>query len=745
MKRKVFAVHDVRGLLAVALVFILLMPSLAWSVEPPPSLKTVPLPEIPNLDQFIKDQNAAIQLGKALFWDIQLGSDGQACASCHFQAGADPRIKNQITPGLPDARFPGGDTNFGNNPVTGNRDYPQFSPNYTLKAEDFPLTKLADPDDPNSIIADTNDVISSLGVFLAKFLSTIPFSSKEKNIPQNDPVFSVGCKNVRRVEPRNTPTVINAAFNFTNFWDGRANNIFNGVNPFGASDQKARIYVNNNGKLQQEIVRLQNSSLASQAVGPPLSVFEMSFQGREFANIGRKMLSLTPLGKQMVHPEDSVLGPLSRARLDAWGRLVGNPGLTVSYATLIKKAFYNKYWDSTQPITLEEYIYQNPDVVRSMRSPLSIGTGSIGRGTQKAALRNSLDLGIGSMEWGSRGASLGSYAVLGIGSTLGRNSLPSLSGDKFTQMEANFSLFFGLAILMYERTLIADDTLYDQYREGRAELTPLQLEGLDIFLNKGKCINCHGGAEFTNASVSNTKDSPIERMFMAVGEAFYDDGFYNIGVRPTLEDSGRGGNDPFASPLSFSRLAFLKRGINPPPGLQSPVRQIVGDFGDFIPDLPCPIPCDLNRVAVDGAFKTPSVRTAELTGPYFHNGGKATLRQVVDFYDRGGDFARFNILNLDPDIQELNLTEQEKEALVAFMLTLTDERVKFQKAPFDHPQLFVSNGQKGDGEKVIGNSDRYTRLGFMESDIILEIPAVGKNGSSEPIQRFLNLNPFQPE
>ena len=42
-----------------------------------------------------------IALGKALFWDMQVGSDGvQACASCHFRAGADPRSKNQVSPGL---------------------------------------------------------------------------------------------------------------------------------------------------------------------------------------------------------------------------------------------------------------------------------------------------------------------------------------------------------------------------------------------------------------------------------------------------------------------------------------------------------------------------------------------------------------------------------------------------------------------------------------------------------------------
>jgi cytochrome c peroxidase len=43
------------------------------------------------LPTYIKDVNAAIQLGKALFWDMQVGNDSvQACESCHYRAGADP-------------------------------------------------------------------------------------------------------------------------------------------------------------------------------------------------------------------------------------------------------------------------------------------------------------------------------------------------------------------------------------------------------------------------------------------------------------------------------------------------------------------------------------------------------------------------------------------------------------------------------------------------------------------------------
>ena len=67
------------------------------------SLKDVPVPEPANLSAFVKDKQAAIALGKALFWDMQVGSDSvQACASCHSKAGADNRTKNQLNPGLND-------------------------------------------------------------------------------------------------------------------------------------------------------------------------------------------------------------------------------------------------------------------------------------------------------------------------------------------------------------------------------------------------------------------------------------------------------------------------------------------------------------------------------------------------------------------------------------------------------------------------------------------------------------------
>ena len=72
------------------------------------------------------------------------------------------------------------------------------------------------------------------------------------------------------------------------------------------------------GQLKDVYLRVTNSSLASQAVGPATSNFEMSFENRTFPDVGKKMLSMRPLAKQLVHPEDSVLG-LAGARA-SWTR-----------------------------------------------------------------------------------------------------------------------------------------------------------------------------------------------------------------------------------------------------------------------------------------------------------------------------------------------------------------------------------------------------------------------------------------
>ena len=78
--------------------------------------------------------------------------------------------------------------------------------------------------------------------------------------------------------------------------------------------------------------------------------------------------------------------------------------------------------------------------------------------------------------------------------------------------------------------------------------------------------------------------------------------------------------------------------------------------------------------AMKGAFKTPTLRDIERTAPYFHDGSAKTLMDVVEHYNKGGVVKT----DLSPNMKELNLTQQEKEALVAFMKALTSPFVKVQ-------------------------------------------------------------------
>jgi cytochrome c peroxidase len=610
----------VATVLATALLAILVGPSIAAAPAPHPvlaALGTVTVPEPPNLGDFVRDRQAAIALGKSLYWDMQVGSDGiQACATCHFEAGADSRSQNQLNPGT----------------AGGHATFDALGPNASLKAADFPFHKLADPSDATSaVVSDTTAVTSSQGTVPTRFGGIVPGRADEDGSPvAADPAFSVAGVNVRRVSPRNSPSTINAVFNDRQFWDGRAQNEFNGVNPFGSRDVNARVLeAPAADRLELVRISLANASLASQAVGP-VTKGEMSYDGRTFRDLAKKLFSLRPLARQEVSATDSVLGPFAAPA----------QGLTTSYRELVEQAFQPRWWKSDLIVRVEN---ATPTFVPDPGRPLA--------------------------------------------------------PNEFTMTEYNFSLYFGLALDLYESTLISDQTPFDKFISGDgAAITEKEKQGFAIFDGGGKCSNCHGGPELTNASAENVQSQPLEAMEMADGQmATYDNGFYNIGVRPTEDDKGLGGTDPFGKPLSMTRLAAV-------PG----------------------------KIAADGAFKVPSLRNVALTAPYFHNGGQATLRQVVDFYSRGGDFAAHNREQFDVDVEPINLSDKEKDELVAFLNALTDPRVARQSAPFDHPQLFVPNGHPRGADGTLSTDGGRAR------DQFLLVPAVGRDGG-EPIPTFLDF------
>jgi len=155
---------------------------------------------------------------------------------------------------------------------------------------------------------------------------------------------------------------------------------------------------------------------------------------------------------------------------------------------------------------------------------------------------------------------------------------------------------------------------------------------------------------------------------------------------------------------------------------------ITGDCGDTaiyskIPKVSV-LKAELNTInggralaAVKGAFKVPSLRNVELTAPYMHNGSLLTLEQVVDFYFRGGNFN--NNAHFATVVFEQPITPEQKADLVAFLKSLTDERVRWERAPFDHPQLLIPNGH---------GTNASVKNTTQAEDLFLNVPAIGKNG-----------------
>lgn len=154
------------------------------------------------------------------------------------------------------------------------------------------------------------------------------------------------------------------------------------------------------------------------------------------------------------------------------------------------------------------------------------------------------------------------------------------------------------------------------------------------------------------------------------GPTFSDNSFHNIGVRPPAEDRGRG--------------AITNNSVN------------------------------------DGEFRTTTLRNVELHGPYMHNGRFATLEEVVEFYNRGGDHDAPNINR--GFIRPLGLTTQDKADLVAFMKRpLTDARVQNELPPFDRPQLYSESNRV----PVVSGTGRPGNGGITPNPIAIEPPLVG--------------------
>lgn len=170
------------------------------------------------------------------------------------------------------------------------------------------------------------------------------------------------------------------------------------------------------------------------------------------------------------------------------------------------------------------------------------------------------------------------------------------------------------AIASFERTLISGGSPFDRWAYGNEEgaLSPAARRGLALFYSaRVGCGECHARFTFSGPIVyqGSADAAPL----------FYNTGLYDLNGKYPADN----------------------------PGLARHTREI----------------------SDDGRFRVPSLRNVAVTAPYMHDGSLASLGAVIEHYQRGGQ----GHPNQDARVRPFALSEAEKQDLIAFLESLTDE------------------------------------------------------------------------
>lgn len=244
--------------------------------------------------------------------------------------------------------------------------------------------------------------------------------------------------------------------------------------------------------------------------------------------------------------------------------------------------------------------------------------------------------------WAGEATSLESQANSAVTGNLAGNGDPMMIEERLRQVPdylRRFKKVFGQeplysdalkAIAAYERAVpISRNVPFDRYAKGDKKAISAKAQtGMALFQGKGACIQCHNGPLFS------------------------DQDYHNLGVadNPTFKE------DPLRQiALRFQHFA---RGVD-----EKLYRKAGRDLGLYY---------TTKQEKDKGRFRTPSLRELKYTPPYMHNGTFASLQEVVDFYDGGGGGEP----GKSPLLKPLGLTPEEKEALIAFLESLSGDEIK---------------------------------------------------------------------
>jgi len=273
--------------------------------------------------------------------------------------------------------------------------------------------------------------------------------------------------------------------------------------------------------------------------------------------------------------------------------------------------------------------------------------------------------------WDGRADTLEAQAALPItnpiemGQPNEQAAVAAIAGD--ASYQAEFQAAYGRAlnfadiaraIASYERTLVFLDAPFDRFMLGDVKAVSEDARaGWALFNGKARCTACHQ----LNGS------SPIGT----------DNRFHNIGVSARHQDF---------EGLATKALATLATDDSKAKQDELALETDLGELGRFV--------VTKNRSDI-GAFKTEQIRNVGISAPYMHDGSLATLWDVMDHYNKGGEVNPY----LDGGIEPLALSEHEIDQVVAFLFTLTDDRLvdqndaefKRQKAHAEKQRPFRDN------------------------------------------------------
>src|SRR5438105_3063879 len=230
------------------------------------------------------------------------------------------------------------------------------------------------------------------------------------------------------------------------------------------------------------------------------------------------------------------------------------------------------------------------------------------------------------------------------------------------------------AIASYERTLVSFNSPFDRFIDGdKNAIDAAAQRGWDLFNTRARCNKCH-------ALTETKRDATL----------FTDNDFHNIGIgiiRHNVVALARQAEQAITS----GDTSQIDRAA---------IQTDMSALGRFL---------ITKRERDIAAFKTPGLRTVLVTGPYFHHGSQETLWDVMDHYNKGD-----GVQNpyLDEDIQPLALTEDDIDAVVAFLASLTSRDYAAQgiKELARQRELSRTHRPQRDTARAFGPKPRQPKL-----------------------------------